>query len=237
MKPIKNNDPLNFRLLKAFAILGGMLFGVAAANAAVPATFLEQSSSITGASDTLKISRLPVRPATGPIQYYDVEFKLQVDATGAPVLAPSSPVIGLSPSLLSAAFKAGKYKDPSGNVYTVTGPGAAAGGRTNWTLLLTKKGTACPTCTFDANWTTGPILGHPLEVKIKAQAITVSAYSYGTVQNAGSGGYLYYCSYYNRIVGYVQVGNNLVLHGFCNGNNVESGQVTLSYCTATNPCP
>lgn len=46
---------------------------------------------------------------------------------------------------------------------------------------------------------------------------------------------------YNRIIGYAQVGDQLNLHGFCNGtgagNNIEAVVFTLNLCTTANPCP
>ena len=234
----RNKTLKNSRVLITLAVLGGMFLGSSPlAIAAVPALFLEQSTSITGANDTLKASRVPVRNSTGIIKYYDIAFKLQLDAAGIPVLAPFSPVVGLSPALLSGAFKAGNYKDSFGNVYAVNGPGATTAGRTNWNVLMTKRGAACANCVFEGSCTTGPIAGHPLQIKIAAQGITLTAYSWGTTQTNSSQSGLYYCSYYNRIVGFVQVGNQLTLHGFCSGNNVENAQRTLSLCTATNPCP
>jgi hypothetical protein len=236
----KRNKTKNYCVLMALAVLGGILLSLSTlAVAAVPALFMEQSTSITGASDTLKASRVPVLNSAGAIKYYEIEFKFQLDAAGIPVLAPFSPVVNLSPALLSGAFKAGKYKDLFGNVYTVNGPGATTAGRTNWNVLMTKPGTLCSTCSFEGSWTTGPIAGHPLETKITAQGIKLSSYSWGTITTNSSvhNSDLWYCSYYNRIVGFVQVGNQLTMHGFCNANNVENKQYTLSLCTVANPCP
>ncbi len=213
-----------------------MLIGANVAVAAVPALFLEQSTSITGVSDTLKASRVPVRPATGSIKYYNIEFKFQVDATGAPVLAPLSPVVGLSPALLSGAFKAGNYKSTEGYVYTVTGPGASAGGRTNWSFVLAKPPADCAACRSQGSWTTGPIVGHPLQGTLNAQGITSTIYSWGKIV-ANNGRFTLNACSPTRAVGFVQIGNQLVLHGFCEINNVETTQLTLNLCTVANPCP
>ncbi|MEQ1557613.1 MAG: hypothetical protein ABL933_01565 [Methyloglobulus sp.] len=212
-----------------------MLIGANVAVAAVPALFFEQSTSITAASDTLKASRVPVRPATGAIKYYDIEFKFQVDATGAPILAPLYPVVSLSPALLSGAFKAGDYKDSAGNgIFTVTGPGASTGGRTNWSIVRkTASG-------FIGSWTTGPIVGHPLQAVLTSQHITSTIYSWGTAGgNLSTSIYGCMSGGANRLaVGFVQIGNQLALHGFCTaGSAVENGQMILSLCTVANPCP
>ncbi|NOS75295.1 MAG: hypothetical protein HOP36_12340 [Methyloglobulus sp.] len=225
--------------LKTLVVLGSMLIGASAAVAAVPALFLEQSS-ITGVSDTLKASRVPVRNAAGAIKYYDIEIKLQLDALGVPVLAPLYPVVGLSPALTVGQFKAGKYKDAYGNVYTVSGPGAASGGRTTWAILLTKTGTSCPSCSLNSgSWTTGAIAGHPIQPVLTAQGITSTAYSWGIIDAANGTSLppLYLCSAASRAVGASQSGNLLALNGFCGGNNLQTDVMTLNLCTTPNPCP
>jgi hypothetical protein len=212
-----------------------MLMGTSLAVAAVPALFLEQSS-ITGASDTIKASRVPVRNTAGAIKYYEIEMKFQIDAAGLPVLAPLYPVIGPSPNLTVGAFKAGKYKDGAGHIYTVSGPGAASPGRTTWAILLTKPNTSCPGCSLSGSWTTGPIAGHPIQPLLLEQGITSTAYSWGTVTSSFNP--LANCIFQSvGAVGASQSGNLLSLNGFCIGTNVQSDVVTLNLCTAANPCP
>ena len=231
-----------------------MLMGASLAVAAVPALFLEQSS-ITGASDIIKASRVPVRNAAGAIKYYEIEMKFQIDAAGLPVLAPLYPVIGPSPNLTVGAFKAGKYKDTYDNVYTVSGPGAAAGGRTTWAIQLTKLGTSCPSCAINSgSWTTGAIAGHPIQPVLTAQGITSTAYSWGIVNaaNGTSSPPLYYCCRLfqlpqllilvsqwldSRAVGASQFGSLLALNGYCVGTNLQTHVMTLNLCTTANPCP
>ena len=224
-----------------------MLMGASLAVAAVPALFLEQSS-ITGASDIIKASRVPVRNAAGAIKYYEIEMKFQIDAAGLPVLAPLHkarrnqpyPVIGPSPNLTVGAFKAGKYKDTYDNVYTVSGPGAAAGGRTTWAIQLTKLGTSCPSCAINSgSWTTGAIAGHPIQPVLTAQGITSTAYSWGIVNaaNGTSSPPLYYCWLDSRAVGASQSGSLLALNGYCAGTNLQTHVMTLNLCTTANPCP
>lgn len=225
--------------LKTLVVLGSMLIGASAAVAAVPALFLEQSS-ITGVSDTLKASRVPVRNAAGAIKYYDIEIKLQLDALGVPVLAPLYPVVGLSPALTVGQFKAGKYKDAYNNVFTVSGPGAASGGRTTWAILLTKAGTSCPYCALaSGSWTTGAIAGHPIQPVLTAQGITSTAYSWGISSNIAnnSSNPLYFCGANGRAIGASQSGNLLALNGFCSASNVQTDVMTLNLCTTANPCP
>lgn len=204
------------------------------ANAA-PALFIDQSSSITGASDTLSLARVPVRNNAGAVNYFDIAIKFQVDAAGRPVLAPLNPVVSASPALLSAGFKAGNYKDAFGNVFRVSGPGATTAGRSNWAILWTKHGTNYPASwSFQGTWTTGPVAGHPIQPILTRQGITSNAFSWGTVQT-NIGNFLNCAA--NEAIGYVQVGNQLVMHGFCANTTTETQQYQLSLCTATNPCP
>jgi hypothetical protein len=219
-------------------LIGASLF-IAQAATAAPILYTDQSSAISAAADTVRMARVPVANNAGVISYWDVTLKLTADGTtGRPAIAPANILVSPSPGLISAAFRAGKYKDIFGNGYTVTGPGAAAGGRSNWSVLLSKPAAGWTGYFFGGNWTTGAIAGHPIENKIRAQSINLSAYSWGTVNNLNSGSFnLYGCSVNSRVVGYVQVGDKLVLHGYCNGNNVESAQFVLSQCTTANPCP
>ena len=144
---------------------------------------------------------------------------------------------GLSPTLTVGTFKAGNYKDGYGNVYNVTGPGAASGGRTNWAILLTKTGSTCSSCSLSGSWTTGAITGHPLETILKEQGITSTAYSWGMVTTNISGTYggLRSCSS-NDAVGVAQVGNQLILNGYCSHTANQTDMVTLNLCTTANPC-
>jgi len=238
MKEINFKTNKKLLSLQIITVLGGMLLWANLSVAAVPALFLEQSSAITGARDTLAASRVPVRNSSGVINYYDIVFKLELNSSGVPVLAPFFPTVAQSSPLISAGFKAGSYKDSFGNVYQVTGPTVAAAGRSSWSILMTKASTSCPACTFQGSWTTGPIAGHPLQTKITGQGITLSPYSWGTINsNTNQNSLYYYCSANNYIVGFAQIGNQMDLHGYCHGNNVESNLFTLNLCTTASPCP
>jgi hypothetical protein len=137
----------------------------------------------------------------------------------------------------AGTFKAGNYKDGGGNVYSVTGPAPTSGGRTIWAILMTKE--ACPstTCALSGSWTTGAITGHPIETLLKAQGITSTAYSWGMVTVGGSykESPFWYCSGADA-VGVAQVGNQLILNGYCDHTAIPTEVITLSLCTTANPC-
>lgn len=207
-----------------------MLIG---ANAAVAAIYLEQTTTTSGVGNILRAFRVPTTSAVGT-KYYDITFAFTQDAAGKPVLAPSYPKVVLSPTLLVGQFKAGKYKDGNGNVYTVGGPGAVSGGRTSWSILLTKKCTSCTSAALSGSWTTGPIAGHPIAPTLKAQGITSTGFSWGTVTSINNGG-LYYCE--GDAVGAAQSGNVLSLNGYCDHTSVQTTVLSLSLCTTADPCP
>lgn len=159
------SPPLFFKVL---LLLGSAFIAV---NTAFAAVFLEQTTTMSGVGNVLRVSRVPASYA-GAIKYYDITFAFTQDTTGKPVLLAPYPVVSLTPALLVGQFKAGKYKDGEGNVFTVGGPGAATSGRTTWSILLTKKSSSCSVCALSGSWTTGPIAGHPIEATLKAQGIT-----------------------------------------------------------------
>lgn len=137
----------------------------------------------------------------------------------------------LTASYVDNTFKAGNYKDGFNNIYTVTGPDAATGERTHWSIQKTK-----PAGNFEGFWTTGPIAGHPIQPILTAQKITSKSFSWGTtVSNLTTS--IIACGTGQLPVGFLQIGNQLTLHGFCiAGSAVETGLFTLSLCTAANPC-
>lgn len=227
----KNNIFINLKLLKV--IVGFFL----AVNVSFAAVFLDQATSINSAGSVMRAYRVPVTTTTGT-KYYDITFDLTQDTTGKPVMKATFPAVALSPTLLVGQFKAGKYKDGCGNVYTVSGPGAAAGGRTTWGIILTKSiSSSIGACNggsqINGSWTTGPIAGHPLASRLTAQGISSTAYSWGTV-TASLFAPLANCS--GDAVGAAQSGNLLSLNGFCSGNSVQTEVLTLNLCTTVNPC-
>lgn len=233
--------PINQGLYRAgnnfikIGFIGGLLTMLSSSLAlAAPAMFLDQAS-ISGVGNKLKATRVPVRDAANKVRYYDIEMNFQINSLGAPVLAPSNPIISLSPNLIVGKFIAGKYKDGAGNVYTVTGPGAAPGGRATWNIQLSKQ---CSSgCGFDelsGSWTTGAIAGHPIQPILTEQGITTSTYSWGIVTE-DSVFQSQNCS--GDAIGFIQSGNQIAMNGYCAHTAIPTDVVTLNLCTATNPCP
>jgi hypothetical protein len=164
-------------------------------------------------------------------------------------LSRNPPEPKANPEDSSVNFRQGDYMDSLGNIYEVAGPAHVGVGRTSYSIRLRTAASSCrPPCTFNGSWTTGAILGHPLQPQLDTQGIINPIYSWGRVTGSPSH-YIYtrngmqYCERadYNRIVGFTQVDDHLNLHGFCNGgghgNNIENVVFTLILCSTTNPCP
>jgi len=191
------------------------------------------SALITGADNRISVTRVPVISSTGAVTYKNVTIDFEVSSTGVLTLAPFSPIIAASPSLITSGFKAGNYRDGRGNKYAVTGPSVIPETtRTAWSLALTSGPDASQ---FSLSWVTGPIAGHPNQSSLAARSITTTAYSWGIVGSEslitgsfpfiqwGNNGY---------VAGAAQAGNQLVLHLFRNLDNLEDGNVSLTFCTA-----
>jgi len=99
--------------------------------------------------------------------------------------------------------------------------------------MMTGRSSGCASCTLSGSWTTGAITGHPLETILNGQGVTSTAYSWGMVSTNIN--YLSSCSG-SDAVGVAQVGNQLILNGYCNHTASPTTVVTLSLCTTANPC-
>lgn len=162
-------------LVFASAVLMLGVDAAAAQAASIPQAFAE-SAIMGGSGNRVSISRVPVRNSLGVITYKDVVVLFSVSPTG--VLTMGAPFITASPAILSSTFIAGRYK-LNGDIFTVTGPGVAPGGRTIWSI------TGPSTCALNASWTTGPIAGHPQQVRLNNAQISYQGYSYGVTGDEG----------------------------------------------------
>jgi hypothetical protein len=80
---------------------------------APPRAYLE-SATIGAASDTVTITRIPVRTSSGATVYKDVVIKLDIASDGSLSLRPGFPEVATSPnlttSLTTSRFIAGRYR-------------------------------------------------------------------------------------------------------------------------------
>jgi len=222
---------MNINLIAQTALFAGLTLTASMASAATPTAFF-QSATITSAGNRIAVSRVPVQDEAGNITYKNVLLDFTVDAAGVLGLADTSPVITPAPTLITSAFKAGNYKDQSGNRYVLSGPSAIPNStRTAWSLSLVKSAQASQ---FTMTWATGPIKGHPNESSIVARKITSTAYSWGiggaqTVSNSN----FPFWQWNNNVIGASQVGNQLAFYLYRAGDNIVDESVSLTLCATT----
>ena len=202
--------------------------------AATP-TMQAESATLSGASNTVVITRVPTTTATGAVKYWNITLQFNIDGvTGTPTLTPLFPTIVSSPSVAVGNFKPGTYKDSRGDKYTVGGPNIVAGGRTSWSISMLPN---LPFLfIFNAAWTTGPIAGHPNQASLTARTITSTAFSWGVIgSDTQSTGQTFEFWGQGSVVGASQTGNSLALHLFQDLNATEDSNASLTLC-ATAAC-
>lgn len=197
---------------------------------AVTPTMRSESATLSGASNQVVITRVPITDQFGAVKYWDIQLQFTLDPlTGKPSVSTGFPTVVTSPSITVGNFKPGTYRDGLGRKYTVGGPNVAAGGRTSWSLAANPSASG-----FYASvaWTTGPVVGHPNQASLNLRSITSTAFSWGTTgpNNDSSGGPLYWW-YSGDVVGASQTGNTLSLHSFHNLDAAEDSAITLIFCS------
>ena len=198
---------------------------------AVTPTMRSESATLSGASNQVVITRVPITDQFGVVKYWDIQLQFTLDPlTGKPSVSSGFPTVVTSPSITVGNFKPGTYRDGLGRKYTVGGPNVAAGGRTSWSLAANPSASG-----FYASvaWTTGPVVGHPNQAGLNLRSITSTAFSWGTIgaHNDFSSSLPFYIWYNGDVVGASQTGNNLSLHLFHNLDAVEDSTMTLIFCS------
>ena len=202
---------------------------------AVTPTMQSQSATLSGASNQVVITRVPITNQFGVVKYWDIQLQFTLDPlTGKPSVSTGFPTVVTSPSITVGNFKPGTYRDSLGRKYTVGGPNVAAGGRTSWSLASVPSASGL---SVSVAWTTGPIVGHPNQASLNARAITSTAFSWGTMgasndADLGRSSPFYVFTWTNgSVVGASQTGNTLSLHLFSDLNAVEDSTTTLIFCS------
>jgi hypothetical protein len=196
-----------------------------------------QYSTITSTWNTINATRVPVG-FNGQTFYEDVTLVFTTDATGKLIIAPGYPVTTLSPTLIVAGFKPGKYAGPSAilagqALITISGPGVTGGGATEWSLAAT-TGASASTYPNSATFYVGPIASSPLLARIQKaglSAATQAAWSFGLGgSNSGADGGAWYAS--NLLLGFSQTANALTIVSFTddagNDHSMPVGQITYT---------
>ena len=181
-----------------------------------------QYSALSGSTNTIVASRVPVVTATGAVVYKDIRLLFVTASDGKLVLAPGYPSVENSPNLVVSAFKPGNYVGPSTILggaakITVSGPGVAPGGATQWSLS-TSTGASQNTYPSSASWYVGPIASNPLAARLRSAGITSTAWSYGVGGGGGGYGAAYDHTYYSwrpgSLIGVSQSGNAVTIFSF-----------------------
>ncbi len=92
---------------------------------------------------------------------------------------------------------------------TVSGPGVAPGGATEWSLAATTGANGC-TYPSSATWYVGPLSSSPLASRLAAAKITSTALSYGVI----GGEECFYTWPNNALIGLSQTGNKITIVSF-----------------------
>jgi hypothetical protein len=179
-----------------------------------------QYSTITGTTNTINATYVPLTTASGTLAYENLTIPLSVtqNSQGA-IQVEAGPVAAVpSPLPQTNGFIAGNYVGPGGGtaqLITLSGPGITANGATEWSVAQSPGATSC-TWPQNATFYVGPLENNPLYARIQAAGITSTAYSYGVMgsQTCGSGGD-YWVS--GNLIGFVQNGNAITIVSFTYG--------------------
>lgn len=179
--------------------------------ALAPPYALFQNSTITGTTNTINVTQLPVviATATGTQTIYNnVTIQFDVAADGSLIYSASSPTVTLAARPNSSTFRAGTYDAPaSTNPITVSGPATTSGGGTEWSIAA--QTSSCQDVT-SAAWYVGTLANSPYYARVKAAKAPASGFSYGVGSGACSGAD--WGS--NVLLGLAQVGNQLTIFSF-----------------------
>jgi len=176
-----------------------------------------QYSALSGSGNTILATRVPAVTSTGKTLYWDVTLLFDVDSNGNLTLDPAYPQIVPSPNLITAGFQAGNYAGPSTilngkALVTISGPGVAPGGATEWSLAAS---TGAASCTYPATatWYVGPFATNPWMARIKAAGISLTQYA--NYSWGATGGTSCYSDWQdNSLIGLSQTNGTLTILSF-----------------------
>ena len=211
-----------------------------------------QYATLTATTNTINVTMLPVVESNGTVVYYNLTIPIKttetVSGTKATITLAAGTVTQVaSPISETTSFKPGTYAGPStvlsGDArVTVSNPGLAPGGATEWSLGAAAGAANC-TYPATANWyvASPTATNNPLAPRLKLAGITASdtGYQYGTTgsQNCIGGQSTDYLWYPNSLIGVTQNGSNLTIVTFTDGNGHDhnTAQDTITYAPYTPP--
>ena len=211
------------------SVAHGQIEDDAMAEATPPPPYtLFQYSTLTGSGSTVTATWVPIVNSAGKTTYENVTIQFAVSANGALSIAPGYPKIVPTPPSLTTSFKGGKYVGPSTvfegtAIVTVSGPGVAPGGATEWSLAAA-KGAYPYTYPGSATWYAGQKATSPIAARLTKAGITSTAWSYGIgggcLCSYGNGGWYYA----NSLLGFSQTANTLTIVSFTDESGADHNQ-------------
>jgi len=183
-----------------------------------------QNSTLTGSTNTIAVSNLPVVTSTGSIIYDNVTIQFDVAADGT--LTVGSTQFTTAPRVNANGFEGGTYQQAgNGEIIVVSGPGITNGGSTQWSFATTSGGCVNQ---YSAAWYVGPIKNSPFYARIVAAGVPLTGFSYGiggaaaTCTNSTWGA--------NSLLGFSQTGGQMSIVSFTLNGLDQSQQVAqISY--------
>jgi len=197
-----------------------------------------QYATLSGSNNVINVTMLPVVLSNGSLVYKNLTLQVVVaPTTGKITVAAGSPTEVAAPIGSVSGFKAGNYVGPGGTssqatqLLTLTGPGVAAGGATEWSVSTSPGATGC-TYPTSATFYDGSLSNNPLSARLKKAGITSTVYSYGVMgEQTCSGGGNWFDS--GAILGFSQTGNALNIVSFTydasEDQNTPGAQITYIY--------
>jgi hypothetical protein len=224
--------------MRTFARAAMVALGFAVAGPAVAQTtprILTDQSNLTATTNRITLQRVPVVTSTGAIIYKDVVIDMNVSAAGVVTFPSVTPVQPASPALVTS-LAVGRYRTTDGYVFRVTGPGAAPNGRSTWSVVGENRlaDGRVGTCSLDFNFTTGAIVGHPMQTRLQAARISLP-YTFGQSGNGNPCFWNPNNSYYasRNILAISAITNGFVIRSFSFSSTDYANpqdQVTFTRC-------
>ncbi len=114
---------------------------------------LVQNSTLSGTTNTINITQLPVVTSKGTIIYDNVVIQFDVADDGALTITSGFPQITLAPRPIVNGFVAGTYLGPDDKteLITVSGPSVGTDGYTVWTISPGPGSSGC-LVPYSATW-------------------------------------------------------------------------------------
>ena len=215
MSAVCRNFDSRRRIARAAIMAGFFVVSSAlAVSAQTTPSALVQNSTLSGTTNTINITQLPVVTSTGKIIYDNVVIQFDVADDGALTVAKGFPQFTPSPEPIDNGFKAGTYVGPddSTELITVYGPGVDPSGATVWSLGPASKasGLLCP---ITATWydVGTKLSNNMIYPRLKAAGITSTMLQYGTGHGSdGCGGQWET----NSLLGFSQTNGALTITSF-----------------------